>query len=138
MKTQRKRLESSTKLRRSSLQLIFSLDDVTDREAIAIHQSPIDLGSVKPQIAMGYKLQELGFHNVLTGDGADELFAGYRRYVPFANNWPKYVKYISILNAFAPMPNKKMSNYNFFERRLSSLLKSFPFIHSRAKKIYQK
>ncbi|MDA9029434.1 asparagine synthase (glutamine-hydrolyzing), partial [Candidatus Pseudothioglobus singularis] len=59
---------------------------------------------------------------VLNGDGADELFAGYRRYVPFANNWPKYVKYISILNAFAPMSNKKMSNYNYLTRllRLSS------------------
>lgn len=56
-----------------------SLDSVTDREAIAIHQTPVDLGSVKPQIAMGYKLQELGFHNVLTGDGADELFGGYSR-----------------------------------------------------------
>ena len=56
-----------------------SLSDVGDREAIAIHQSPVDLGSVKPQIAMARKLRELGFYTVLTGDGADELFGGYRR-----------------------------------------------------------
>ena len=55
------------------------LDDVTDEEAISIHQSPVDLGSVKPQIAMARKLRELGFYAVMTGDGADELFGGYRR-----------------------------------------------------------
>jgi asparagine synthase (glutamine-hydrolysing) len=55
------------------------LDDVTDSEAVMIHQSPVDLGSVKPQIAMAKKLRELGFYAVLTGDGADELFGGYRR-----------------------------------------------------------
>lgn len=56
-----------------------SLDEVSDRESIMIHQSPVDLGSVKPQIAMARKLKELGFHAVMTGDGADELFGGYRR-----------------------------------------------------------
>jgi asparagine synthetase B (glutamine-hydrolysing) len=55
------------------------LDEVTDFEAIMVHQSPVDLGSVKPQIAMAKKLRELGFYAVMTGDGADELFGGYRR-----------------------------------------------------------
>jgi len=55
------------------------LNDVTDYEALIVHQSPIDLGSVKPQIAMAKKLRELGFYAVMTGDGADELFGGYRR-----------------------------------------------------------
>lgn len=57
----------------------INTDNVSDREAIMVHQSPVDLGSVKPQIAMARKLKELGFHAVLTGDGADELFGGYRR-----------------------------------------------------------
>jgi len=56
---------------------------------------------------------------VLNGDGADELFAGYRRYVPFANNWLKYVKYMSILSSMIPKSNVKMSNYNYFSRLLS-------------------
>jgi len=55
------------------------LEGVTDVDSVRIHQSPVDLGSTKPQIAMARKLKELGFHAVLTGDGADELFGGYRR-----------------------------------------------------------
>lgn len=52
---------------------------ITEAQAVSIHQTPVDLGSVIPQIAMARKLKELGFHAVLTGDGADELFGGYRR-----------------------------------------------------------
>ena len=56
-----------------------SLGAINDDYAVEVHQSPVDLGSVKPQIAMAEKLKELGYHNVLTGDGADELFGGYGR-----------------------------------------------------------
>jgi len=63
----------------SSSLVDVTLDEVSDLEAVRIHQSPVDLGSVKPQIAMARKLRELGFYAVLTGDGADELFGGYRR-----------------------------------------------------------
>jgi asparagine synthase (glutamine-hydrolysing) len=56
-----------------------SLDSVDDVYAVMAHQTPVDLGSVKPQIAMAQKLRELDFYAVLTGDGADELFGGYRR-----------------------------------------------------------
>ena len=56
---------------------------------------------------------------VLNGDGADELFAGYRRYVPFAHNWLEYAKYLSMFSSFLPKSNNKMSNYNYFYRLLT-------------------
>lgn len=42
-------------------------------------QEPVDLGSVVPQWQLGGKVAAEGFHVALTGDGADELFGGYRR-----------------------------------------------------------
>ncbi len=40
---------------------------------------------------------------ILNGDGADELFAGYRRYVPIANGWDKIAKYFKyLLNFLSP------------------------------------
>jgi asparagine synthase (glutamine-hydrolysing) len=57
----------------------LTTEDISDKEAIQTHQSPVDLGSVKPQIALANAIQAKGYHVVLTGDGADELFGGYRR-----------------------------------------------------------
>jgi len=57
----------------------ITLDEVTDSEAVTVHQSPVDLGSVKPQLALAKSIAKEGYHMVLTGDGADELFGGYRR-----------------------------------------------------------
>jgi asparagine synthase (glutamine-hydrolysing) len=47
--------------------------------ALEATEDPVDLGSVLPQYALGAALKAEGFHVVLTGDGADELFGGYRR-----------------------------------------------------------
>lgn len=52
---------------------------------------------------------------ILCGDGADELFAGYRRYVPFANNSLKYIRKLSSIFACIPA-GKKRSFFDFATR----------------------
>ena len=48
-------------------------------EAVVAHQVPVDLGSMVPQLALAKALRDEGFYVCMSGDGADELFGGYRR-----------------------------------------------------------
>ncbi|WP_457608484.1 asparagine synthase (glutamine-hydrolyzing) [Nitratifractor sp.] len=55
---------------------------------------------------------------VLNGDGADELFGGYRRYVPVAGGWLGAARLLHPLLALLPAPHEKQSLYNYLYRLL--------------------
>jgi len=66
---------------------------------------------------------------ILNGDGADELFAGYRRYVPFANydffTSNQVIRSVaSITKGLLPEPREKKSKYNYAYRLTSLASKS--------------
>ena len=75
---------------------------------------------------------------ILNGDGADELFGGYRRYVPIANNWTNIASKFGFLLKLLSKPNQKKSIYNYFYRLLSmSNKKNLDFYLSATNDIFE-
>ena len=55
------------------------LQKVSLEEAVKAHQVPVDLGSMVPQLELAKALNKKEYYVAMSGDGADELFGGYRR-----------------------------------------------------------
>ena len=55
------------------------LASVSVEEALKVMKAPLDLGSMVPQVQLAGAVAAEGYHICLTGDGADEVFGGYRR-----------------------------------------------------------
>lgn len=58
---------------------VLPLDETTVKEGVKAHQVPVDLGSMVPQLQLAKALRKRDFYVAMSGDGADELFGGYRR-----------------------------------------------------------
>lgn len=54
----------------------YEMDEISVLNALLANESPVDLGSMVPQNCM---MALLRGNTIFTGDGADELFGGYRR-----------------------------------------------------------
>ena len=60
---------------------IIPWDDVEleDRELFSSNETPVDLGSVVPNIKLFKRISSMWIHTVFTWDGPDELFRWYKR-----------------------------------------------------------
>ena len=100
-------------------ELTISMDLVNEIEQILLNYGqPFMDSSAVPSYYVSKEAKKY-VTVVLNGDGADELFGGYRRYVPYANGWLSFASKLSFLLNVLPLSNDRKSMYNYVTRLLS-------------------
>lgn len=118
-------LVTARHLKTDHRQITISLNDIQhDLERIFVsYGEPIIDDSIIPSYYVCREARRY-LTVVLNGDGGDELFGGYRRYVPFAtlNMFNNYLTGLfRSLRAVLPYPSEKISIYNYLYRLAAQL-----------------
>lgn len=82
----------------------YNLSDI-----LYVNESPFDLGSMIPQYLMAKEIAKQGIRVVLSGDGADELFGGYRRTFEYDSQYSDIFQ--ELVYYHIPRLDKMMMNY---------------------------
>lgn len=109
---------TATKYKTEHYELAISMDLRNDIEKILLNYGePFADSSAIPSYYVSKEAKKY-VTVVLNGDGADELFGGYRRYVPSANAILGIALRFSFLFKILPKPHDKKSFYSHIHRLL--------------------
>lgn len=92
---------SADKLVELKLDTDYELDKV-----LWHNDGPVDLGSMIPQFQLAGEIKKHGFNVCLSGDGADELFGGYKRSMEYDSQYSDI--YHEIIHYHLPRLDKMM------------------------------
>jgi asparagine synthase (glutamine-hydrolysing) len=114
--------------------------DVSLDEALTFMQEPLDLGSLVPQTSLSKAIAAMGGERVcLTGDGADELFGGYRRAMLYDSQasdvWHELVGWHLPRLDRVMMRNRIEVRSPFLARRVAGIALNLPYPLRRDKKV---